>query len=288
MAQHTHTQAGDARALESDWGLVAAARAGETDAFGELFTRYQSRIGGLVYAKTGDRDLAQDVTSETFTRALGAVDRVRPDREGTWPWLSRIATNAVRDHYRRSETRRTSAVEDIPEPRREQHGGLAEDSATRAVAGMEARAARSTVGRLLAGLPAAQREAVEGWMAEESQAETGARVGRSGAAVKAARHRAWTTIRARLAAEGITTAEQALHAGHPRRNVDEASGNEQLAEAVGRARGSVAALRSAGRQVSDDPATRAAHQVARTGEERTDQGSVDGRVDGVVGLGVAS
>ena len=284
MVQHTHTPAGDARALESDWGLVAAAQAGETEAFGELFSRYHKRIAGLVHGYTRDYEVSADLASETFARALDSLDRARPSREDAWPWLSRIATNLVHDHHRRSDTRRVEATEQLPEPRGElPAGGLSDDAATVALADLDAQGARAIVGRLLAGLPDSQREALQGWMADEPHAVTAAQVGRSPAAVKQAGLRGRATVRERLAADGISSAEQAIHAGHHDRASDGTDRAERLADAVERARGGVAGLRSRARQVSDDPATRPEHHLAQTGDEREKRAD-----DGTVGLGVAS
>ena len=80
--------------------LVARAQAGDRDAFATLVGRYQQPIGGYVWRLTGDRELAQDLTQETFLHAFRAIRSTQPDLLLS-PWLYRIATNLVYDYFRR-------------------------------------------------------------------------------------------------------------------------------------------------------------------------------------------
>ena len=54
---------------------------------------------------TGDRAVAEDLTSETFERALGRWRRFDPRRGTAKTWLCQIARSAALDHFR-SESRR--------------------------------------------------------------------------------------------------------------------------------------------------------------------------------------
>jgi RNA polymerase sigma factor (sigma-70 family) len=48
----------------------------------------------------GKRDDAEDLTQQTFERALRAWDRFDPRRGAVWTWLITIARNLLIDHYR--------------------------------------------------------------------------------------------------------------------------------------------------------------------------------------------
>jgi RNA polymerase sigma-70 factor (ECF subfamily) len=54
---------------------------------------------------TGDRTVAEDLTSETFERALSRWQRFDPSRGSTKSWLYQLARSAALDHFR-SESRR--------------------------------------------------------------------------------------------------------------------------------------------------------------------------------------
>lgn len=58
----------------------------------------------LLYV-TGDRTVAEDLTGETFERALGRWRRFDPRRGTARTWLCQIARSAALDHFR-SESRR--------------------------------------------------------------------------------------------------------------------------------------------------------------------------------------
>ena len=64
-------------------------------------------------ALTGDRQLAQDITSETFLKALEAIDRLRGDCDLRL-WLCRIAKNCYVS-YLRKNGRLTELPEELPQ-----------------------------------------------------------------------------------------------------------------------------------------------------------------------------
>jgi RNA polymerase sigma-70 factor (ECF subfamily) len=61
-----------------------------------LFAQYHESLLRMLYRRTGDRDRAEDIAQEVFTRALAAP----PDNPR--PWLFAVALNLVRDDGRRS------------------------------------------------------------------------------------------------------------------------------------------------------------------------------------------
>jgi len=67
---------------------------------------YRSQLDGLfgflVY-RTGDRELAEDLTAETFTRALKCRSRFDRRKASERTWLYAIALNLLRDHARHAD-----------------------------------------------------------------------------------------------------------------------------------------------------------------------------------------
>ena len=75
--------------------------------FGEIFDRHFPAIHRYVNRRVG-RELADDLTSETFSVAFSNRGRFDPTRSSASPWLYGIAANLLRDHHR-SERRRLLA-----------------------------------------------------------------------------------------------------------------------------------------------------------------------------------
>ncbi|HEY6761630.1 MAG TPA: RNA polymerase sigma factor [Baekduia sp.] len=90
----------------SDTELLAAALAGEGEAFGAFYRRHVRRIAAFCLTRTHDAQDAADLTAETFAVALEALDRFDPDRGEPIGWLFGIARNRV------SNARRRGAVEE--------------------------------------------------------------------------------------------------------------------------------------------------------------------------------
>jgi RNA polymerase sigma-70 factor (ECF subfamily) len=59
----------------------------------------------LVYL-TGDRNVAEDLTAETFARALERWRRYDPRRGSARTWLCQLARSTALDHFRAEERRR--------------------------------------------------------------------------------------------------------------------------------------------------------------------------------------
>lgn len=88
-------------------GLVARAQAGDAQAFGVLYDRYVGTIYQFVFFKVGqDRALAEDLTSETFLRALRRIDSFSWQGATFAGWLVTIARHLVVDHFRSGRTRK--------------------------------------------------------------------------------------------------------------------------------------------------------------------------------------
>jgi len=85
-----------------DADVVALAQQGRDSAFRELIRRYERPIFSLIYRMVRDRELAEDLSQETFIKALNAIESYRPEFKFS-SWIFKIANNAAIDHLRRRE-----------------------------------------------------------------------------------------------------------------------------------------------------------------------------------------
>lgn len=86
----------------TDQQVVVLARDGYEPAFRELIRRYERPIFSLIYRIVRDRELAEDLSQETFIKVLNAIDRYNP-RFKFSSWIFKIANNAAIDQLRRRE-----------------------------------------------------------------------------------------------------------------------------------------------------------------------------------------
>jgi RNA polymerase sigma-70 factor (ECF subfamily) len=89
--------------------LRARARAGDADAFGELFDSCARAVYNHAFRLIGDWSAAEDVMAQTFLEAWRSRERIINDGGSLRPWLLGIATNLARGH-RRASRRQVAAM----------------------------------------------------------------------------------------------------------------------------------------------------------------------------------
>lgn len=94
------------RALE-DLDLVAKAREGDQIAFDKLMTRYRESIFFMVLKMVHNRDDADDLTIEAFSKAFQNIANYSADYAFS-TWLFKIATNNCIDFIRKKRLQTTS------------------------------------------------------------------------------------------------------------------------------------------------------------------------------------
>jgi RNA polymerase sigma-70 factor (ECF subfamily) len=77
---------------QDDQSLVAACRAGHTEAFGVLVRRYQDRLYPTIMRLLGSPEDAQDVLQDAFVRAFEKLDQFQGE-SSFYTWIYRIAVN---------------------------------------------------------------------------------------------------------------------------------------------------------------------------------------------------
>jgi RNA polymerase sigma-70 factor (ECF subfamily) len=104
------------------WGLVRRAQDGDAEAFGELYDHYVTMVHRYVYHRVGDRATAEDVTSETFVRALRRIDSLSFQGRDVGAWLVTIARNIIRDQVKSSRFRLEVTTADMRDADRATEG----------------------------------------------------------------------------------------------------------------------------------------------------------------------
>ncbi|WP_083752370.1 sigma-70 family RNA polymerase sigma factor [Saccharothrix sp. ALI-22-I] len=180
-------QSSTIESVESDaagepWNLVRAAQGGDTDAFGALYDRYVDVVYRYVLFRVGDRTLAEDVTSETFLRALRSIGSISYQGRDVGAWFVTIARNIVFDHVKSSRYRLEVTTAELAD-NREVTDGPEQEVLTDAT--------NAELLRCVAQLGADQRECITlRFIKGLSVAETAAIMGRNEGAIKALQHRA--------------------------------------------------------------------------------------------------
>ena len=103
---------------ESSTTDEALLMSGEPEDFGRFYDRYARTLLGFFQRRTGDPEVAADLTAETFAAALVARSRYRPQAAGTGAWLFTIARHKLTDYLRRGRAedrmRARLAMEPVP------------------------------------------------------------------------------------------------------------------------------------------------------------------------------
>jgi len=81
-----------------DQELISLAAAGNREAFGCLYERYRPRVLRHAVFLTGDSQLAEDLTAQTFLNALQAIPRYESRGVPFAAWLLRITCNLTINH----------------------------------------------------------------------------------------------------------------------------------------------------------------------------------------------
>jgi len=97
----------------SDQTLAARAAEGDERAIRKIVERYERPVFSLHYRMVRDRELAEDLSQETFIRAFNAIRTYNP-RYKLSSWLFKIANNLAIDHLRK-RTLDTVSIDGAPD-----------------------------------------------------------------------------------------------------------------------------------------------------------------------------
>src|SRR6478735_6669268 len=174
--------------------LVELARQGDSEAFGMLYDHYQSSVYRFLFYRTRSSTLAEDLTSETFFRALRSMNGFRWQGKDFGAWLMTIARNLATDHFKAGRTRLEMTTEDM---------GLHDDATEGPESTVLAGRTNEILLAALKELPTEQKDClIMRFLQGMSIAETAAVLGRSEGAVKQLQLRGVRNL-AKLMPEGI-------------------------------------------------------------------------------------
>lgn len=177
----------EASGLAAGERLLVEAAQKDPSRFAELYELNFARVYAYIARRVGDRDAAQDLTSDVFHKALASIHTFEWRGVPFAGWLLRIAANMIVDRSKRG-TREITGQEDLPDlpdPGAKPRLVEADESARLFL--------------LVEQLPTDQRRVIGMRFAEEkSIREIAQALGRSEGAVKQLQFRALQNLRARL------------------------------------------------------------------------------------------
>jgi RNA polymerase sigma-70 factor (ECF subfamily) len=81
--------------------------------FAAAYTEHHNFIFRYIMGRIHNRATAEDLTSETFTRAWARIEHYKPHPDGMGPWLTTIARNLILDHLKSSYNQLVTPVYDM-------------------------------------------------------------------------------------------------------------------------------------------------------------------------------
>lgn len=98
----------------TDETLVDSIRAGDDDAFEELFVRHRRRVARIIGRFFNRPERVDEIIQDVFAKVYFALGDYSADRGKSFSaWLSRVTINACYDELRRARSRPESALSDI-------------------------------------------------------------------------------------------------------------------------------------------------------------------------------
>jgi RNA polymerase sigma-70 factor (ECF subfamily) len=171
--------------------LVTAAKAGDVEAFGQIFDHYHGAVHRYIAARVGGPSDAEDLAQIVFVKALEALPRYEQRGVPFGGWLFRLARNVVIDHIRTH--RRHAGLDALIERSDEQAGPEAQALV---------RQQMDEVAAAFAELTAEQREAIAlRFFGGLSAREAAVAMGKKEGTVRGIQFRAIAALRRRLGLE---------------------------------------------------------------------------------------
>lgn len=150
-------------------------------------------VTGYHLRRSCSRELAFDLTAETFAAVVAGLERFDPDRGSAAGWLFEIAEHKLLDSARRARVESSARARLGHEPL------VLEDSDLERVEELASLGSAQRLDRLLAQLPGPQRDAVRARVLDErSYAEIAGEMECSEAVVRQRVHRGLDRMRERL------------------------------------------------------------------------------------------
>ncbi len=99
---------------QDDSELIQRVVTSDREAFQTLFLKYQPALHKLIYFKTRDSHLAQDIVQETFLKIWLNRNSLKPELS-IFSYMARISSNLIKDHFKHLKVR-DKHKDSIPQP----------------------------------------------------------------------------------------------------------------------------------------------------------------------------
>ncbi len=80
--------------------IIKLCQKGKLEEFAKLYDAYFPKIYRFVFYKTSHKETAEDITSQTFIKAMRKIEQFHQAKGTFQAWLFKIARNQVIDYYR--------------------------------------------------------------------------------------------------------------------------------------------------------------------------------------------
>lgn len=97
--------------IQAEWEEIRLAQA-NPDRFRPLYERYYPQVFRFVYKRTGDEELAADITAQIFLKTLQSLGKYVFRGLPFAAWIFRIATNEVNQYYRNTNKLRVVSLDE--------------------------------------------------------------------------------------------------------------------------------------------------------------------------------
>jgi RNA polymerase sigma-70 factor (ECF subfamily) len=92
--------------------LIERAKNGDKKAMAVIYRTLRAKVHRYLYFRVGDREAAEDLTTDVFLRVIENLHRYEPRQHPFQAWVFQIARNLVVDHFRRQKVRNHQVLED--------------------------------------------------------------------------------------------------------------------------------------------------------------------------------
>lgn len=168
--------------------LISLAKSGDEYAITRLYDTHCQGIFRFLFYRTGDRDIAEDLTSEVFIHMIRSLPKFKEGSGSFSSWLYTIARHQSIDQYRKTKAKvelpvGENLVSTSPDP--EETSGVKQQISDLMTKIME--------------LPIEQREIIElRFVSQLSIQETASALGRTTDSIKGMQYRALEALRAKM------------------------------------------------------------------------------------------
>ena len=107
--------------LLNDTALITQAKNGDVQAIGALYDQYHALIFRYIWSRIPERQLAEDLTGETFMRMVKNLSAYEIRNVPFSAWLYQIARNLIIDHHRQKRNFMSIPLDDTDKMQSKEH-----------------------------------------------------------------------------------------------------------------------------------------------------------------------